>query len=248
MKRIVVILIGILLFACDSEDANDCFQKAGNIVSKEFTINSFEDILVNRDITLILKEANDFKVVVETGENLLNDVAVAVIDNELVLTDNNTCNYVRDYGITKIYVEAPNVKRIRNSSQYEVKSEGILNYETLNLISENFNSPESFAVGDFRLQLNSQTLRVSSNNLSSFYISGTVNTANVRFFSGAGRFEGANLITQNVIVYHRGSNDMIVNPQESITGEILSTGNVIAVNQPTTVEVEALYVGRLIFE
>ena len=62
------------------------------------------------------------------------------------------------------------------------------------------------------------------------------------------RFEGENLIAQNVSVFHRGTNDMIVNPQQSITGSILSTGNVISVNQPPIVDVEEVFNGRLIFE
>ena len=65
--------------------------------------------------------------------------------------------------------------------------------------------------------------------------------------AGAGRFEGANLIAQNVDVYHRGSNDMIVNPQQVLSGELLGTGDLISLNQPLTIEVEVLYTGQLIF-
>ena len=42
--------------------------------------------------------------------------------------------------------------------------------------------------------------------------------------------------------------DMIVNPQQSISGELRSTGNVIAKNRPPIVEVEEFYTGRLIFD
>jgi hypothetical protein len=248
MKKLLYILSLILVVACNSEDAFDCFQTEGNLVQQEITVDAFERILVNRDIELIVKEGTEYNVIIETGENLLNDVLAKVVENELQLTDSNTCNYVRDYGITKVYVTTPNLKSIRNSSQYEVSSDGVLTFLELSLVSEDFNAPGSFTVGDFRLQINSEKLDIVSNNISSFYISGTVNNLNIGFYSGAGRFEGENLIAQNVDVFHRGSNDMIVNPQVSLTGELRGTGNLISVNQPPMVEVEQFYTGELIFD
>jgi putative autotransporter adhesin-like protein len=248
MRKVIYILSLLLVFACNSEDANNCFQTSGSIIQQEVAVDAFAKILVNRDIELILIEGLEFKVIIETGENLINDVEVLVVDNVLQLTDNNICNYVRDFGITKIYVTAPNIREIRSSTQYDISSQGVLNYNDLTLISEDFNVPGSFTIGDFRLQINSTRLRVVANNISFFYITGQVENLNVGFFAGASRFEGRNLITQNVDVFHRGSNDMVVNPQQSITGGLRSTGNVIAVNQPPIVTLEQFYTGQLIFE
>jgi len=41
---------------------------------------------------------------------------------------------------------------------------------------------------------------------------------------------------------------MVVNPQNSIRGKIVSFGDVISKNRPPVVEVEELYKGRLRFE
>jgi len=247
MKKMLCIFC-LIIFACNSEDVNDCFQTSGEIIYQEISVTSFEKIFVNRDIELIIKDAPDYKVTIETGENLINDVEVEVIDNKLVLTDNNSCNYVREYGITKIYVEAPNINVIRTSSQYSVSSDGILYYPTLNLYSEDFNAENEFTVGDFRLHIASENLEVVANNLSFFYIDGNVENLFVGFYSGAGRFEGENLRAEHVQVYHRGSNDMVVNPQQSLTGELRGTGNLISVNQPAVVDVERIYSGELLFE
>ncbi len=248
MKKAVYILSVLLVFACNSEDTNDCFQTSGPIIQQEVTVGAFTKILVSRDIELILTEGITNQVIIETGKNLMNDVEVLVVGNVLQLTDNNTCNYVRDFGITKIYVTAPNIVEIRSSTQYDISSQGVLSYSNISLISEDFNAPDSFTVGDFRLEINSTRLRVVANNISFFYISGQVENLNVGFFAGASRFEGRNLIAQNVSVFHRSSNDMVVNPQQSIAGELRSTGNVIAVNQPPIVTVEQFYTGQLIFE
>lgn len=247
MKKLIYIC-AFLIVACNSEDANDCFQTSGAIIQQEFDVVGFERIFVNRDIELIITEAPEYKVIIETGENLINDVKAEVIGNRLVLTDDNNCNYVRDYGITKIYVEAPNLTEIRTSSQYEISSNGVLTYPSLRLLSEDFNEATDFTVGDFRLSIDSESLRITSNNISSFYINGEVENLFVGFFSGSGRFEGENLTAQHVEVNHRGSNDMIVNPQLSLTGVLRGTGDLISVNEPPIVEVERVYTGQLFFD
>lgn len=247
MKKIVYLLV-FLVFACNSEDTNDCFQTSGTIVQQDVDVVGFERILVNRDITLIITDAPEYKVTIETGENLINDVKAEVIGDRLVLTDDNNCNYVRDYGVTKIYVEVPNLTEIRTSSQYEISSNGELTYPSLRLLSEDFNEATDFTVGDFRLSINSESLNITSNNISSFYINGEVENLFVGFFSGSGRFEGENLIAQNVEVNHRGSNDMVVNPQASLTGILRGTGDLISVNEPPIVEVERVYTGQLFFD
>ena len=248
MRKAFYVFVLIGLFACDSEDANDCFQKPGDIIRKEIVVANFEKIVINRNIELILKEAPEIKVFIETGVNLINDVDVLVVGNQLQVTDNNICNFVRDYASTKIYVSAPNITDIRSSTQYKISSDGVLSYNKLNLISEDFNSEGDFTIGDFRLQVKSEELKVVTNNLASFNISGVTNKLFVGFYSGAGRFEGADLIAQEVEVYHRGSNDVIVNPQQKLTGELSGMGDLISKNHPPIVTVERRYKGELIFD
>ncbi|MCR8668850.1 DUF2807 domain-containing protein [Aestuariibaculum sp. M13] len=248
MKNLIYILSLVFFFACDSENAGDCFQKTGAIIQQEFTVEAFTKILVNRDIELIVKQGAEQKVVVETGENLINDVEAVVDNGQLILTDNNTCNYVRDYGVTKVLVTSPNITEIRSSTQYDISSDGVLTYPSLTLLSESFNAPDSFTSANFKLQVNNNTLRAVFNNASNCYFSGQTNNLNVTFASGTSRFEGENLIAQNVTIWNRSSNDMIVNPQQSIKGKISGVGDVIAVTKPDIIDVVEEYKGRLIFK
>ncbi|AXP81220.1 hypothetical protein CJ739_2139 [Mariniflexile rhizosphaerae] len=235
------------MLACNSEQAGDCFQTTGTIIQQEVSVSNFDKILVNRDIELIIKEGAEQKVIIETGKNLLNDVEAVVIDGKLILTDNNSCNYVRDYGITKVYVTSPNITEIRSSTQYDVRSDGVLTYPNLTILAEDYSAPGTFTNGNFKFQIDNVTFKLVFNNLSNCYISGKTNNLNITFAAGTSRFEGANLVAQNVTLWNRSSNDMIVNPQQSLTGKISGTGNVISVTHPPIVEVQELYKGRLIF-
>ena len=85
------------------------------------------------------------------------------------------------------------------------------------------------------------------NNLSNAFLEGTVIDADIEFQSGNGRLEGENLVIENAIVFHRGTNDIIINVTNTLQGEIVSTGNVVVVSTPNQVAVSELYRGRLIF-
>lgn len=248
MKKIIYILGLILVVSCNSDSAWDCIQTDGEIVQVDVAITSFERILVNRDVELIIKQGPIYLATIESGENLINDIVVIVVGNQLQITNNNSCNYVREYGITKVFITAPNIAEIRSSSQYEISSDGLLNYSILKLISENFSNPDSFTVGDFRLELNSINVQIDSNGLSSFYLMGQTQNLVVGFFAGVGRFEGGNFIAQNVEIFHRGANDMIVNPQLSLVGELRGAGNLISVSEPPLVDIQQFYTGQLIFQ
>ncbi len=248
MKQYIYIIILVLLTACSSENATDCFQTSGKRILKEISVLDFSEILVNKDINLTIEQSDDYKVIVETGENLLNEVEVKVVGEQLQLTDKNSCNLIRDYGITKVYVTAPNITKIRSSSQFDITSNGTLNFSNLTLLSDDFQDDDLFAVGDFRINFIGDNLYIVSNKISSFYISGELENLNITFAAGAGRFEGADLIAQNVNIFHRGSNDIVVNPQESLSGELRSTGNIISVNEPPTVDVQQYYTGQLVFQ
>jgi len=105
-----------------------------------------------------------------------------------------------------------------------------------------------YNVGLFDVTVNTVNLRVTINNLTTTTVTGTVENLNLGFFSGDGRFEGRNLTAQNVTIFHRGSNDIIVNPQMSLTANLVSTGDVIVVNTPATLDIQEQFTGRVIFE
>lgn len=235
-----------LFYACDSEKANDCFQTAGNIIQQEITVGNFNKIIVNERIKLIIKEGIEQKVIIETGENLFNDILVDVTNGTLNLVNDNKCNFVREYGITSVFVTSPNITEIRNSSEQTVKSDGVLTYNTLRLIADDFQS-DFLNIGDFNVDINNTNLNVISNGISNFYIKGQTENLNVGFFAGDSRFEGQNLMASNVTITHKSTNDMLVNPQLSIVGNIYSIGDVISYNQPTVVNVTEHYHGKLIF-
>ena len=244
------ILLTIMLFLvnCNSENAPDCFQNAGDISREIVEVPNFTAITVYENVQLILSQGSPLKVEVETGEYLRNEVEVEVRDDRLLLRDTNDCNFTRKYGITKVFVTAPNITEIRSSTGLDILSDGVLAYPKLTLISESFNDPDAgYTSGEFNLELDTQNLAIVSNGISFYNLRGRTVNFNIIFAAGDSRLEAEALMADNISFSHRGSNDMRINPQESLAGTLRGTGDVVSFNRPGIVEVEQLYKGELIF-
>jgi hypothetical protein len=251
MKKLIYIGIIVLFLGCNSENAPDCFQASGEIVQESFNdLDAFKRILVFNRVKLYISQGDTLSVVVETGENLLNEIKVRVEDSILKVSNGNSCNYVREYGITKVYVTAPEIDEIRNSSGLAVEDIGLIRFNDLALISED---PEVLDIlhsdGDFIMdELDVNILRIRANGLSNFFLKGRANSGVFNAADSDVRVEAGELLIQNLRFFHRSTNKMIVNPQKSLIGRIMSLGDVISKTRPPVVNVEELNRGRLIFE
>lgn len=248
MKKIIFLLIVIAFSGCDSENAIDCFQKAGKSTTKVYDLPAFDEIMTYSRVKLYITDGPTQKVMVKTGENLLDEIKFAVKDNRLEIKNENGCNLVRDYELTEVYVTSPNLTYLKNGSQFVIESTDTLHYPNLELVSnDNGQEDEYHTDGDFKLQLDCNKLKINNSNLSNYFLSGKTRNFNINIFNGDCRIEAQNLKAQNIQIFDRGTQDVILNPRQSITGKIVSTGDVILVNRPSIVDVEVLYKGDLIF-
>ncbi|MEZ4874106.1 MAG: head GIN domain-containing protein [Flavobacteriaceae bacterium] len=250
MKKLLFIVFISLFLGCNSNNAWDCFQTSGEIVQQEFVLDTFTNIIVWDRVKLYISQGPKQKVVVQTGENLFNEIRVRVEDSILKISDRNSCNFVRDHETTKVYVTTPELRKIRNSSGLTVENIGPIRFEEIDLVAEDREEEDEFHIdGDFKMdQLDVGTLRVNANGLSTFYLSGKAHNGIFGLFDGDARIEAENFEVEDIQVFHRSTNKMIIFPTESVRGTIVSVGDVICKNRPPVVEVEELYSGKLIFE
>jgi hypothetical protein len=244
MKQLFLLLIAISLSNCNPKD---CFDSTGDIIQKEIALADFNKIEVGEEVTLIIKQGEDQKVIIETGENLIDNVTVEVIDGKLFMKDESSCNLSRDYAVTKVYVTAPNIKEIRSNTARNILSDGILGYDNLTLVSEDY-SQDALNIGDFKLTVNSTDLSITSNGNSTFEITGNTNLLKIGFYSGSSRFIGNNLISKKVSIIQKSTNDILIYPTQQIVGDIYALGDVISYFHPEIVNVREHYTGKLIFE
>ena len=247
IKYIWILLV--VLVSCDIDNVSDCFQSTGAIISTEFQVEPFTKIRFENDISLVLKQDSIQQVVIETGENLLSNIQVKVENGVLIIQDNNSCNLVREYGVTKAYISVSNLTEIRNSSSRDITSNGVLNFPSLSLVSNTTGNIEGTnKSGDFILQVVCEDFYVSANGQSIFYITGETKNANLKFTDEWPRFEEENFKIDTLSFLQRSATYIKVSPQKKVSGEIRGTGDVILVNRPDIIEVEEFFTGRLIIE
>ncbi|MGB5983445.1 MAG: head GIN domain-containing protein [Nonlabens sp.] len=243
----ILIFISIAINGCDSEDGLNCTQTAGDLVEVEIDVDFFNKITVYERTGLIIKQGDQQKVVLRTGENLVNDVEFKVADNRLSIRNENGCNVVRDYGITIVEVTVPDLTELRSSTGEDIISDGILNFSNLTLLS-NDGPEEDFyhSTGSFYLKLDVENLFINTNKLSNFYLSGAVQNANLNWDLGDGKLLAEDLVIQNAQIFHRGTNDWNIDVKQNISGTISGYGDVILKSAPNSINVEENWRGRLI--
>jgi len=246
MRNLFVILLVFAFASC--EKPNDCIKSAGALTSKSFEGLTFSSIIVNKGIALVIKEGDVYKVEVQAGANLINDIQVNVEGGVLTLEDQTTCNWVREYGQTVVYVTAPDLTDIYAKTELNITSSGTLHYPDLHIVSmDSYDTYTGTGTGDFFLQLDNNSLTVENNNVSRFYLSGQTQNLQISFYESGGIFYGQEFLAQFISLYHRGSNDLYVHPIQSITGDIYNIGDVISITHPETVNVTEHYQGKLFF-
>ena len=233
----LIIAALLLLSSCNGENVPDCFQSEGKIIREEVVVADFDRITVFEGVELIISFGTEQRVEIETGEFLRKEVSAEVEDGRLILRNENGCNFFRDYNVTRIYVTTPNLTQIRSSTGFPIRSSGILPFDDISLVSESFNDPEAETNdGSFDLELNSQTVRIVVNGIAYFKLGGMAENLNIVIAAGDSRIEAEELLAQNVEIDHRGSNDIRINPQSTLTGVIRGTG-----------DVDVIFRGQLIF-
>lgn len=245
MKKFLLATLSIFLL-CGCEALDECVKHTGNTATLEYAVDPFYGIVVHRGIGMVITQADTFSVKVVTGENLIDDIKVVVKDGILVLSDDTSCNWVRDYGQTVVYVTAPTLSQIESKTELDIDSGNLLTYPTLTLIAVDLSN--GAGTNDFHIQVDSEKLEVQSNNVAAFYLSGETDHLVASFYEGNGVIKAQNLIAQQIDVFHRGSNNMYLHPVQSIAGNLYSTGNVFCSPQPPIVNVVRHYHGQLIFE
>lgn len=243
MKKVVyILLLFCLLTSC--ENPSDCISSTGELVSKNISVTPFKKIVVYKGIELVIKQGNTYSCEIKTGQNLIENIEVQQDGQTLVMKDKSSCNWVREYGQTKITIIAPNLEEVHSYTEKIISSDGILTFPILKLYS--LDTGGEVGTNDFNLQIDNNQLNIESNTFVRYYISGKTDHAFLNFYEGDGRIEAQNLLAKKITVYHRGSNDMIVYPTESIEGKLFNVGNLILKNTPPTMTVHALFQGQVI--
>ena len=96
-------LLGII-FSCEKPEDRKCFKGWGDESSIEVSLDmEFDSLRIEDNIIVHLHQDTVNKMIVEGGSNVINFIDATIENNNLILSDLNTCNFLRSYE-NKIHV------------------------------------------------------------------------------------------------------------------------------------------------
>ena len=101
IKRFAVaisaVVISITFSGCEKDSFCNCLQNTGANASETRALSAFNSIEMNQNVDIIVRKGTEPKVVVTAGKNLLDGVRTKVENGKLYITNENKCNWLRDF-------------------------------------------------------------------------------------------------------------------------------------------------------
>jgi hypothetical protein len=235
MKRIKHIslllpIVLIALFACNKEEAPDCFQSAGDYATERREIEPF-DLLELRDyIQLELHDTDVYFIEIIAPENLIPDISTNFENGKLEIRNNNRCNWVRSYkNKITVRVHAPEFPEIENFGTGDITSTNTLKGQRI--LIQNRHS-----AGRIELDVQLDTLRIMMHTgVSDALLTGEVQVAEL-FNQGYGLVDARNLDSQYTFCNNSSINDIYLSAEQYLFAFIQFSGNIYVAGSPNDID------------
>lgn len=237
------IFLGLLslLFGCE-ETSFDCLKKAGDTETVSIALPLFHSINAYDGVNIILKEGNEQEVKLTAGENLIDKIKLTVDSiGFLNVSNENTCNWVRDYKDLQLHITMDTLHRINQYGYGQIRSEGILHFTDFMVNAKD-------GTGDVSLAVENKKLYIVSNSIANFYLSGTTEHLIVGFYYNDGICYAQELKANKVNVTHLGTNSIKIDPLDLLTGNIQSRGDILCYGSPESIKVKITGDGKLVMK
>lgn len=233
-------LVFLLLTACNREQLDDCFTKTGSDITEERSSDFFNRIELYDNVNLVLMPGDVPFLEIAGGKNLLKAIKTDIKDSTLTIRNTLKCNWVRSFEreIT-VYATAPGLHEIRYEGSGDVKTEGQIKLDSLDVNIWG-------GAGSFELDVDITYLKLAMHY-------GTVDL-NVKgktlittiFANSYGPFYCSELISNIVYIRNSGTNDCYVRPLHILEVEITSVGNIYYYGDPIEIKTDISGSGKLL--
>ncbi|MEE4260111.1 MAG: DUF2807 domain-containing protein [Bacteroidales bacterium] len=242
MIKILNILAILMLFAssCQKASVGDCLKSTGSITIEERPITGFHTIELKDNIELELHSSNINSLSIEAGKNLLGGIRTTVVDSVLTIENNNSCNWVRDYDAPlKAYLNFIRLDTIQYRSIGDISSIDTVFVENLVINVWEGAGNISFVVNARMLFCNLHYGTVD------FKMIGRSENCFV-YSASFGLVDNLQLISKNVYLKTKSSNDVYVNATHTMDVSLEGIGHVYYKGSPPDISLNKTGSGELI--
>lgn len=235
-----ILVILLLMTACNREQLDDCYTRTGPMVTEERPSGYFERIELYDNVNLVLIEGNQPTLKIEAGQKLLDAIKTEITDSTLLIRNTLKCNWVRSYEreIT-VYVTAPALREIRYEGSGDVRTEGPFTTDSLQVSIWG-------GAGTFDLELQAYQLNLALHyGTVDLHVKGKAVLTTI-FANSFGPFYCNDLISNIVYIRNSGTNNCHVHAEHILEAEITSVGNIYYTGNPYELKTNISGSGKLV--
>jgi hypothetical protein len=223
-----------------SKENGVCFTNSGQVIFQPRTVEHFDSISLNDNVNLILTMSPVNTVQVEAGKNIILGITTEVVDNQLIIHNQNSCNWLRSYNSPiNVHVSTNNLCNIMYNGSGDVRSSGILTLDSLKVEVWGGSGTIDLSLdvwkGNFSLNMGAADFRLRG-----------VSAYTSVYAANYGLYDGRDLETRYTFITNKGSNDCYVKATNTIEITIESIGDVYYTGNPATIKENISGSGRAI--
>lgn len=242
MRIIYSFIVIVLVFSCKKAEDRNCMKSVGDAAYKEIALEDFGQLYMGPHLKYKLIQDATNKVVLNGGENLLNEIGVSLQGGRLSIENNNKCAFLRPYDeIVEVEIHFTDIFNIEFEGTNEVVCPDTLALTDLTLLIRD-------GAGAFDLKLNANSLSLLiSHGWGNYTVGGNVNYANFQISSnGFGSSYGLNVQNELIVISNSVGLVEVNANQCALLAEINSSGNIHYKGLPSSIQFNNYGSGDLI--
>jgi hypothetical protein len=232
----------VLFFSCKKEN-NPCFKSRGDTETERRELpSSIRIVTLENNINLFIVQDSSSYISLEAGENLLDFIDTQVEGNELTISNNNKCNFLRTY---KKKINA--YLHIADLDSIEMNGSGNLTIADT-FYTDHFVFNLSRTTGDVDVVINCKSQsRFNLHNGASKVTARGISRYNIAYNSGSGWFYFDELSMVFSQVNSKSSGNCYVGKSRTMFILLNGSGDIVYSKEPESIEIwEHFGSGRLI--
>lgn len=240
MKNCLVLIAAFLLCSsCRKDHWFDCLKGTGEPITVTRALNHFHSVEMHDKIDVVYRRGNH-EAVITGGANLLEGIETSVSNGWLIIRNNNTCNWVRDFN-KRITVE------IFTDSLIRVDNYGSGNFTALDTIAvTDFRYDNWNATGTIRFYFNTVRFYMNIHTGTSDLTAKGISEVQILYYNGYGLMDLLQLKGNLIFMNNSGTNDMYVSVKDELHATIEEAGSIFYSGTPSLVIPKIKGSGRLI--
>jgi hypothetical protein len=238
MKRtafLILALVALSSTSCVIDGWDNHITGNGEVVEDTRDISGFTGIHLSSGIDVLLSEGNEFKVVVEADENLVDVIKTELRGSTLVVGTDNVS--IRKAKSKKVHITIPKLEMLKISSAGDLDGQTPFHCENLRI--------DISSAGDLVLEVDASSIDLDISSSGDARLSGKSGEFNVSL-SSAGDLHAFDLVAGKVDVSVSSAGDARVHATEEISMSASSAGDIHYMGDARVVHSKSSSAGSII--